>query len=78
MEYTELTDKCSRLHGPPRATGFFRIPVLILAWFWGAPPVHCILTQPVNDKERGQGWQRVRDGAELLGTQPLPAVISRY
>ena len=36
---SELTDKYSTLRGPPRDTGFLRIPVLILEWFWGAPPV---------------------------------------
>ena len=38
-EYTELTDKYRRRRGPPQDTGFFRIPLLILDWFWGAPPV---------------------------------------
>jgi hypothetical protein len=33
-EYVELTDKCSGLRGPPRDTVFFRIPQLILVWFW--------------------------------------------
>eukprot|EP01048_Picozoa_sp_COSAG05_P009908 COSAG05_NODE_841_length_7021_cov_5.980352_5_plen_75_part_00 len=32
----ELTDSdtCSTLHGPPRDTGCFRVPVLTLVWFW--------------------------------------------
>jgi hypothetical protein len=32
VEYIELTDKHSRLRGPPRDTGFLRIPVLISDW----------------------------------------------
>jgi hypothetical protein len=30
VEHIELTDKYSRLRGPPGDAGFFRIPVLIL------------------------------------------------
>jgi hypothetical protein len=35
----EITDQCSR---PPRTAArhcFFRMPVLILVWFWRAAPV---------------------------------------
>jgi hypothetical protein len=35
-ETVKHTGKCSTLRGPPRSAGFLRIPVLILAWFWGA------------------------------------------
>eukprot|EP01043_Picozoa_sp_COSAG02_P017520 COSAG02_NODE_795_length_17133_cov_6.577727_19_plen_166_part_00 len=42
MDHIEITDKWSTLRGPPRAAGLFRIPELILVWFWP-------LTQPVRE-----------------------------
>jgi hypothetical protein len=47
VEYRELTDKLSTLRGPPRASGIFRIPVLILVWFW--PPACGLHPEPACD-----------------------------
>ncbi len=73
IELTDSTDKCSRLHGPPRSAGFLRTPEFTLRLgVSGCPPPCGLNPDPLAESTRpvGQPWTVDGVGDPDGGRQP--------